>query len=76
MKIPLFDLDETLIKKSNYVHRQSFVFAIKKVFDIDIPDVGQYLSQMHGMIDSQILIELLQGEIEFLKLLPDQRRHP
>lgn len=75
MKIPLFDLDETLIKKSNYVHRQSFVFAIKKVFDIDIPDVGQYLSQMHGMIDSQILIELLLAhgipKDQSIKMLPE-----
>ncbi len=56
MKIPLFDLDGTLIKSDHDFKLNRFSFAIKKVFKIDV-DLGLLVT--HGMIDSQILIELL-----------------
>lgn len=56
MKIPLFDLDGTLVNPINKLHGKSFLFAIKKIFGIEA-DFGGLIT--HGMIDSQILIELL-----------------
>lgn len=58
MKIPLFDLDGTLIR-SKHKHEfglNRFTFAIEKVFGIKV-DLNRLIT--HGMIDSQILIELL-----------------
>ncbi|OGI85772.1 hypothetical protein A3A01_00555 [Candidatus Nomurabacteria bacterium RIFCSPLOWO2_01_FULL_39_17] len=56
MKIPLFDLDGTLIKTGQKIHGQAFKFAIKKVFGID----ADYTHlNTFGMIDGQILTEIL-----------------
>lgn len=56
MKIPLFDLDGTLIKSNHNFKLNRFSFAIEKVFGIKA-DLNRLITQ--GMIDSQILIELL-----------------
>jgi len=57
MKIPLFDLDGTLIKAGNNVRRVSFSYAIKEVSGLDSsPDE---INDRSGMIDSQIFIKLL-----------------
>ncbi len=56
MKIPLFDLDGTLIKSDHDFKLNRFSFAIEKIFGIKV-DLNRLVT--HGMIDSQILIELL-----------------
>lgn len=56
MKIPLFDLDGTLIKSKHELKLNRFAFATEKVFGIKA-DLNRLMT--HGMIDSQILIELL-----------------
>lgn len=55
MKIPLFDIDWTLLKGGNKAHMDSFGYAIGKEFDrrVSIYDV-----EYHGKIDNQIIMEI------------------
>lgn len=58
MKIPLFDVDSTLIEGGNKAHSDSFDYALKTVYHR--PDISTRQTKMHGMIDTQILIEILK----------------
>src|SRR5579859_1162987 len=57
MKIPLFDIDWTLLKGGNKAHADAFDYAMKIVYGVNasereiVPD---------GMIDNQIIIEVLK----------------
>lgn len=57
MKIPLFDIDGTLFKTGNKLHRDAFNYAFGKVY-------GQAARQdeinPEGMTDSQIIVEVLK----------------
>lgn len=57
MKIPLFDNDFTLVKGQNKAHLDSFDYAIKQAFNLDV-DVREFVAE--GMIDNQIIIDLLK----------------
>lgn len=54
-KIPFFDLDWTLIKGGSLIHRNSIIYALKSVFNIDA-DIDSI--NIQGMVDRQILYEL------------------
>jgi len=57
VKIPLFDLDDTLLRGGNKPHNDAFDFIFKKVYQINAP-IKEIKSE--GMIDSQIIIEILK----------------
>lgn len=54
-KIPLFDIDWTLLEGGNKIHNKAFSFAYKTIYGIDasIDEI-----EHHGMIDKQILLEI------------------
>jgi phosphoglycolate phosphatase len=56
MKIPLFDIDGTLIKTDSPINNDVFAYAAKKVYGIDA-----YHTEINpeGMTDNQILTEIL-----------------
>ncbi|MCL5746939.1 MAG: HAD hydrolase-like protein [Patescibacteria group bacterium] len=56
MKIPLFDIDGTLVKTGSKLHEQSLIYAFKKVYgvNIDIEGLG-----IQGMLDNQHIIRVL-----------------
>jgi len=58
MKIPLFDVDWTLIEGGNKAHSLSFDYALKSVYGL--PDASRSEIKTDGMIDTQILIEVLK----------------
>lgn len=58
MKIPLFDIDWTLLEGNNEYHRRAFSYALGKIFNIK--DVDTDKIKPHGKIDSQIILELLE----------------
>jgi len=58
MKIPLFDIDGTLIEGDNKAHNDSFDWAFKTVFGLT--DASKSEIQTDGMIDTQIIIEVLK----------------
>lgn len=58
MKIPLFDIDWTLIEGGNKAHSLSFDYALEKVYDL--PDASRSEIKTDGMIDNQILLEVLK----------------
>lgn len=73
MKIPLFDIDGTLLSsEKNTVGRASFDYAIEKIFGIKA-SIDEVVS--HGKIDPQILVEILAlhgvNEHEVRKKLPE-----
>lgn len=55
-KIPLFDIDWTLLEGSNTVHKAGFRRAFKVVYSLPSASVDEI--EHHGMIDSQILMEI------------------
>ncbi len=59
MKITLFDNDWTLIRGRNKAHLDSFDYAVKKIFglDVSIREVA-----VEGRIDSQILLIMLESQ--------------
>ena len=59
-KIPLFDIDWTLLKggESNKVHQDAFDHALKIVYNQPTASMSEVLTQ--GKIDTQILIECLE----------------
>jgi phosphoglycolate phosphatase len=58
MKIPLFDIDWTLIEGGNKAHSYAFDYALKKVYNM--PEASRSEIKTDGMIDTQILIEILK----------------
>lgn len=56
MKIPLFDIDGTLVKTDSPINNDVFAYAAKKVYGIDA-----YHTEINpeGMTDNQILTEIL-----------------
>jgi phosphoglycolate phosphatase len=57
MKIPLFDIDGTLVKTDSPINNDVFAYAAKKVYGIDA-----YHTEINpeGMTDNQILTEILK----------------
>jgi phosphoglycolate phosphatase len=57
MKIPLFDIDWTLLKGGNKIHLDAFDFIFKKIYQTSaqVEEINY-----NGMIDSQIIIETLK----------------
>ena len=57
MKIPLFDIDGTLVKTDSPINNDVFAYAVKKVYGIDA-----YHTEINpeGMTDNQILTEILK----------------
>jgi phosphoglycolate phosphatase len=56
MKIPLFDIDKTLLQGGNQAHRQSFDYALNSVYQL--PDASINEIKVDGKIDTQILLEV------------------
>lgn len=59
-KIPLFDIDWTLLKggESNRIHHNAFDFALHTVYNQPTASVNEGMGQ--GKIDTQILIDVLK----------------
>jgi len=58
VKIPLFDIDWTLLEGGNKIHNDSFDFAFRTVYNQ--PTASKKEIVTHGMIDTQIIIEVLK----------------
>ena len=56
MKIPLFDIDGTLFKTANPVHKDAFNYAFKKVYG---QPARQDETGPEGKTDSQIIVEVM-----------------
>lgn len=58
-KIPLFDIDWTLLKggASNKIHQEAFDFALHTIYNQ--PDASFHDVSGEGRIDTQILIQIL-----------------
>lgn len=75
MRIPLFDIDWTLLQGGNVAHAQSFTHALKTIYGVDgsIDDIDH-----HGMTDRQALMAVLEhhGVLrdEALAQLPQARQ--
>jgi len=57
MKIPLFDIDGTLLKTQSPINKNVFAYAAKKVYGID---AQQTEINPEGMVDNQIMLEVLK----------------
>lgn len=57
VKIPLFDIDGTLLKGGNKIHDDAFDFALDTVYNQPTASVKEVMVQ--GKIDTQIIIETL-----------------
>lgn len=57
MKIPLFDIDGTLFKTANPVHRDAFEYAFKKTYGINAKQTD---ISPEGKVDNQIILEVLE----------------
>lgn len=73
MKVPLFDIDNTLIEGGDRAHSESFDFALRTVYSL--PDASKNEIKTDGMIDTQILIEVLKlhnvSEKQAIKKMPE-----
>jgi len=58
VKFPLFDVDGTLLESGNKIHADSFDFALHTVYNQ--PTASTEEIHIHGMIDTQILIETVK----------------
>jgi len=58
VKIPLFDIDGTLLEGINKPHLDAFDYALHTVYKQPTASVSEL--NFHGMIDTQILIEILK----------------
>lgn len=73
MKIPLFDIDGTLVKSGSDINRDAFHYAVKKAYGIEA-----YHTEIdpEGMVDNQIVVEVLKlhglTENEILANLPQE----
>lgn len=56
MPIPLFDIDHTLLEGGNIAHDDAFTYALRTVYQL--PDARKSEIETHGMIDTQILLEI------------------
>lgn len=56
--IPLFDIDWTLIRGGSQVHKKSYIYALNKLFSINI-NIEKLNTE--GMVDSEILYRLAIG---------------
>jgi phosphoglycolate phosphatase-like HAD superfamily hydrolase len=65
-KIPLFDIDGTLVTGGKKIHHEAFDFAFKTIYNQ--PDASVNEITVSGMIDTQILIEVLK-----LHNVPEQK---
>lgn len=57
MKIPLFDIDGTLVKTQSAINQDAFHFAVKKVYGVE---ANHQEINPEGMVDNQILVEILK----------------
>jgi phosphoglycolate phosphatase-like HAD superfamily hydrolase len=57
MKIPLFDIDGTLVKTQSPINRSVVAYAAKKVYGID---AQQTEINPEGMTDNQIMVQILK----------------
>lgn len=57
MKIPLFDIDGTLFKTADPIHKDAFAYAFKEIYKID---ANQTEINAEGMTDNQIIVEVLK----------------
>lgn len=57
MKIPLFDIDGTLVKTESQINQNAFHHAVKKVYGVD---AYHHEINPEGMVDNQILVEILK----------------
>lgn len=57
MKIPLFDIDGTLVKTGSAINQNAFHHAVKQVYGVDA-----YHNEINpeGMVDNQILVAILK----------------
>jgi phosphoglycolate phosphatase-like HAD superfamily hydrolase len=56
-KLILFDIDKTLLKSGNFLHKAAFSQALKEVFDIEASiDIVEH----QGKTDQQIIIDVLR----------------
>ncbi len=73
VKIPLFDVDGTLIQRGNKTHTTSFEYAFKNVYNLPTATIDQIPHD--GMIDRQIITEVVKlhgvGESVAKAKLPD-----
>jgi phosphoglycolate phosphatase len=58
LKIPLFDIDWTLMKGRNKVHARAYDYAFRHVYNV--PNASKSEINTEGMIDTEILIEVLR----------------
>src|SRR5438309_4254918 len=58
MKIPLFDIDWTLLKGGNKVHNDAFDYVFKTIYNC--PEASVNDLSRDGMIDNQIIVEVLK----------------
>jgi len=58
MKIPLFDIDNTLIEGGNNAHVGSYNHAMEYVYDQPTASISEI--KIDGMIDTQIIVEVLK----------------
>lgn len=56
MKIPLFDIDWTLLEGGDKAHSEAYDYALHKVYKL--PTASKKEITTHGMIDTQIIIEI------------------
>lgn len=72
MRIPLFDIDKTLVSGDNQAHLESFDFALRHVYKLGNASIKEI--NLDGMIDTQILIEVLKlhnvSENESIEKIP------
>lgn len=70
--IPLFDIDNTLLKSGNKAHRESFNFALKTIYQLPSASIDDVITA--GKIDTQILLEIAKlhhyPENDLLNKLP------
>lgn len=57
MKIPLFDIDGTLVKTGSQINQNAFHHAVKQVYGVD---AYQHEINPEGMVDNQILVAILK----------------
>jgi len=56
-KLPLFDIDGTLLKGGNHLHHDAFQVGFRKVFGFEAT-IDKI--EVSGMLDRQIILEVLK----------------
>lgn len=57
MRVPLFDIDWTLLKGGNVAHAEAFAYAFRGVYGVR---AGIEEVEHHGMTDQQLILEVLK----------------